>query len=158
MAGGRQARLAAALALLWPAPAAGEPCALETLPEARAACLGAEADRLMMAMGLRLASFGANAYTARAESLAIFTQALTRAQSDWRAATEAACRAAPDPAACRLAEARARAARIDAVLAEALARHGLTPPPAPDCAVLLDRPGPFRPRLECDLTPLALPR
>ncbi len=164
MAGGRHARLAATLAVLCSALSAGQagvPCALETLPGARAACLGAEADRLLTVMDLRLAGFGADAYTAGAATLAAFAGALARVQSDWRAGMEAACRAASDPPACRLAAAEARAARIDAVLAETLARHGIAPPPGPPaCAVLLDLDHPRargHPRIECDLTPLVGP-
>lgn len=155
------------------APSLIPDCLDEIAPAARAACLGALAERLLHDLDTRLAGFAAETQGAPATSIRGFEEALTRDQRIWRRGMEDDCarraRAAGTAGntgvlarqTCRLDAARARASRIADLIAAARSAAGIAPTPPPDCRVYLDqptgrppRPDRARPRIECDLTDL----
>lgn len=101
-------------------------CQAETLPAARAACIGHSAEAVLHRIDLALAEISAGVQGAQAQTLARFQAELLRLQSGWRVEMEAHCAAGHAAEAlrqrCRYRAALARQSAIDRALTQALAR------------------------------------
>jgi uncharacterized protein YecT (DUF1311 family) len=156
----RAALAALAIALAWPsAGGAGSapPCALETRPAARAACIGHEADLALNRIDALLARFAGGPVASAGEGPPALEGATAAGQAAWRRRMERACRragagdraGARDAVArqhCRLARAGARLRALRRLVAQTHAARGLPPPPwlAPPGSVKLLVPLPRR--------------
>ena len=146
------------LALALPARGAEAPaCAAETQKHARAACLEAAADRLILAMNTRVAGLTMALGAEGVVGLAPYAEGLRSAQERWRRGMEADCArlTAPDRdrarlarQRCRLEEAELRAFRLEYVLTTTFAPGSLAGTWfSPEIEIILPPGGRPRPRL-----------
>ena len=66
-------------------------CQIETVPAAKAACIGLAADEILHAADLTLAGISAGVQGAETQALARFQAELAKLQRSWRAEMEAEC-------------------------------------------------------------------